>query len=734
MSDVFYRTCNLCEAMCGMTVTVDGGRVTSIAGDPEDVLSKGHICPKGPAMKELLEDPDRVRRPLRRTRSGSFEPTSWDSAISESAERIAAIQKEHGADAFGSFWGNPLAHNHGAVLMTQVFNKVLGSRNKYDSNSVDANPKLFACERLFGDMAALTVPDIDRTDYFLMIGANPLASNGSVMSLGDVRGRIKGIRERGGTLVVVDPRFTETAKVASKHLPIRPGTDAALLLGMLHVLFSKGMIDEDAVSAVATGLAELRAAVTPFSPERAARATGIEAGVIADLAMSFASSKAAVAYGRCGVCHGAQSGAASWLIEVLNVVTGNFDRPGGMMIPTPAIDLSLVARLLGVGGAGRFRSRVRGLPEVGSMLPAATLADEIETPGKGQIRGLITLAGNPVLGLPNGERLSRALEGLDFMVSVDPYVNETTRHAHLVLPPRPALARGHYDLILHAVAVRNTAKWSEPVVAPEPDSRDDWQILQALCLALARARGGAQGAIASLLQRWGEISSEQAIDMLLRMGPYGDKFIPFGPGLSLEKLRKAVHGVDLGPLQPGRERHVRKPGGKVDLAAPDVLADLRRVSADLDRPAEGLLLIGRRHLRSNNSWMHNCPSLVKGPDRSALFVHPSDAEARGLEDGALAKVQSRVGQVTARVRVTDEMMLGVVSLPHGFGHEVAKDTLHVAGAVPGPSMNALTDDAIVDPLTGSGVLTGVSVRVEAFAARKEETSNENVTPLSPSFG
>lgn len=736
MAAVHYRTCNLCEAMCGMTVSVEDGRVTSIEGDPEDVLSKGHICPKGPAMKELLEDPDRVRRPLRRTRSGTFEPTTWDSAIDEAAERIAALQSAHGADAVGTYWGNPIVHNHGAALITQIFGTVLGSRNKYDANSVDANPKLFACERMFGDMAAVTVPDIDRTDYFLMLGANPLASNGSVMSLGDVRGRIKGIRERGGTLVVVDPRRTETAKVASLHLPIRPGSDVALVLGMLHVLFAKGMVDEAAVSEIATGLAELRAAVTPFSPERAARATGIAAATITDLAISFASAKRAVAYGRCGVCHGAFSAAASWLIEALNVVTGNFDRPGGMMFPTPAINLSTVARWLGVGGAGRFHSRVRGLPEVGGMLPAATLADEIETPGRGQIKGLVTLAGNPVLSLPNGERLARALSTLDFMVSVDPYVNETTRHARLILPPRPALSRGHYDVILHAVAVRNTAKWSEPVIPPEPDSREDWDILQSLAKALVRARGGAGGAALALLDRWGNISSERVIDMLLRLGPYGDKFLPFKQGLSLTKLRKEVHGVDLGPPVPGRKSRVQKPGAKVDLAAPDVLADLRRVGAEIDRLAEGLVLIGRRHIRSNNSWMHNCPSLVKGPDRSALFVHPADAEARGMKDGSEARVRSRVGEVTARVRVTDEMMPGVVSLPHGYGHVAAKDTLHVAGALAGANMNALTDDAIVEPLTGSAVLTGVAVCVEAFAvtaAEKGRQPDQNVTPGAPVF-
>jgi anaerobic selenocysteine-containing dehydrogenase len=722
MPSVTYRTCNLCEAMCGLAITVEGGKITRIEGDEEDVLSKGHVCPKGPAMKEILEDPDRVRRPLRRTRGGAFEPTSWDSALSEAGERIARIQAAGGKDAVATYWGNPLVHNHGAVLMSQVFGQVLGSKNKFDANSTDANPKLFACERLFGDMAALTVPDVDRTDFFLMIGANPLASNGSLMGMGDVRGRMKGLRERGARLVVVDPRRTETAKIADVHLPIRPGTDPALLLGMLHVLFARGLVDEGAVSKVATGLSELRAAVTPFSPSRAARATGIDAAIIEDLARDFAASKKAVAYGRIGVCHGPASGTASWLVEVLNVVTGNFDRPGGMMFPAPAVDLSALARRLGVSGAGRFHSRVRKLPEVGGQLPVATLADEIETPGPGQIKGLVTLAGNPALSVPNGDRLERALATLDFMVSVDLYVNETTRHAHLVLPPTPALARGHYDVVLHALAVRNTAKWSDPVVAPDPDSRDDWTILRGMARAIAKARGGLGWLQVAAFDLLAGKTADDAVDILLRTGPYGDKFIPGGEGLSLEALRAAPHGVDLGPMTPAREKRVRHPDHKVDLAAADVLSDIRRAGEEMDRQAEGLVLIGRRHVRSNNSWMHNCPSLVKGPDRAGLMVHPEDAAALGLSDGGEARVRSRVGEVTATVRVTDEVMRGVVSLPHGYGHAAAKGTMRIAGAVHGPSMNVLTDDAAVDPLSGTAVLTGTPVTVEPSAANGQSSA------------
>ncbi|MFO0590531.1 MAG: molybdopterin-dependent oxidoreductase [Polyangiaceae bacterium] len=709
-----YRTCNLCEAMCGLAITVEQGKITRIEGDEEDVLSRGHVCPKGPALKEIFEDPDRVRRPLRRTRGGLFEPTSWDSALAECGEKIARIQEKHGKDAVAAYYGNPAVHSHGAILMTQLLSLVLGTKNKFDANSADANPKLFACERLFGDMAALTVPDVDRTEFFLMLGANPLASNGSLMSMGDVRGRMKGLKERGARLVVVDPRRTETAKIADLHLPIRPGTDPALLMGILHVLFERGLVDEKAVSRIATGLAELRAAVSGFTAERAARATGIDAKTITELAADFAKAERAVAYGRMGICTGPESAVASFLVEALNVVTGNFDRPGGMMFATPAIDLSKVARSLGVSGAGRFFSRVRKLPEVGGQLPNATLADEIETPGEGQIRGLVTVAGNPALSVPNGDRLSRALAGLEFMVSVDLFLNETTRHAHVLLPVTPALARPHFDVVLHALAVRNTAKWSEASVPADGDTRDDWTALRDLSRSIAKARGGLSMVAVAALDLLSGMTDEQAIDMLLRMGPYGDRFLPWKDGLSLEQLRAAPHGIDFGPLKPCREERVHKPGHKADLAPADVIAEIKRAAKAMDREAEGLVLIGRRHLRSNNSWMHNCPSLVKGQDRSSLFVHPADAEARGLAEGAEALVTSRVGQVAAKVVVTDEVMRGVVSLPHGFGHRDAKDTMRVAGALGGASMNSVTDDSVVDPLTGTAVLNGVPVRVEAY--------------------
>ncbi|MDI3285218.1 molybdopterin-dependent oxidoreductase [Polyangium sp. 15x6] len=712
---VHFRTCNVCEAMCGMRVAVEDNRVVDIRGDRDDVFSRGHICPKGPAMRELQEDPDRLRFPMRRTASG-FVRVSWDEALSEAAERLAALQREHGPDSVAMYLGNPSAHGHGALLGAVLLGMALGTKNRFDSNSQDANPRIYAALQMFGAATSLTIPDIDHTDYFLVFGANPAASGGSIMTLGDVRGRLSGVRERGGKFILFDPRKTETAGFADEHHFIRPGSDAALLLGMLHVVFEENLYDAGALSDIADGVPELRAIAARFSPERVSEPTGVPALVIRRIAREFARARRAVAYGRMGLSTSAFGPLSSYLVDALNIVTGHFDRPGCAMFPTPAADVVRVARMMGLGGHGRFRSRVRGLPEVGGNLPATTMAEEMETPGPGQIRGFVVIAGNPVLSVPNGERIGRAFANLDFMVAVDIYLNETTRHAHLVLPPRYALERSHYDLLFHTLAVRNTAKWSAPVIEAPPDTKDDAEILVDLVGRILGKRltpsplGAAAERMVALLNKLG---ADGLLDVLLRMGPYGDRFLPFGKGLNLEKLKKAEHGLDLGPLRPMFRERVRTKTGKVRLAPPEILADVPRLERFLDEvAAAGLVLIGRRHMRNNNSWMHNVPSLVKGPDRSMLLVHPTDAERLGLSSGARVRVRSRVGEVVVGMAVTEDVMPGVVSLPHGHGHAAAADTLRVAAGVPGANANAITDDLDVEPLTGTAILNGVPVTLE----------------------
>ncbi len=700
----------MCEAMCGMLITVDDGRITDVRGDPEDPFSRGHICPKGPAMREIQEDPDRLRYPVRRTAGGAFERIGWDEALEETARRIGELQRAGGHDAFGVYLGNPIVHNHGASLMIQGLLRALRTKNRFDANSVDANPKLLACLQMYGSTTSIPVPDVDRTDFMLMLGANPAASNGSLMTLGDVRGRMRGIRERGGRVVLLDPRRTESAAWADEHHFIRPGGDAAFLLGFLHVLFAEGWVVEELVARGAVGLPELRAIALRFSPERVSPACGVEAETIRRLARAFARAPRAVCYGRVGTTINEFGCEASWLIDAINVVTGNFDRAGGVMFPTPALDPTAIGRAVGISRYGRWRSRVRDLPELGGQLPVAVLAEEIETPGKGQIRGLLTVAGNPILSTPNGARLERAFAGLEFMVSVDFYINETTRHAHIILPPQYALEHPHMDVVFPLLAVRNYAKISETVIPPAPDTREEWDILYDLTLRLGGPRFGAliDGALKLGARAGLKLGPERVLDLAMRLGPRR---------LSLAEVRRHPHGMDLGPLEPARARRVKTPDGRVRLAPPLLVEQVPRLERWIDTARkDGLVLIGRRHLRTNNSWLHNCQSLVKGPDRATLLMNPADTGRLGLVDGQQVRVRSRVGEVTVKVEATDTMMPGVVSLPHGYGHARAAATLRVAGALPGANINLLTDEDHVEPVAGTAILNGVPVTVESVEA------------------
>jgi anaerobic selenocysteine-containing dehydrogenase len=616
------------------------------------------------------------------------------------------------------YQGNPVVHNHGSILFGQLFLRSLGSRSRFSATSVDQLPQMLAALLMFGHQLLLPVPDIDRTDFLLILGANPLASNGSLMTAPGVEKRLKAIKARGGRIVLVDPRRTETAALADLHLAIRPGGDAMLLAAMIHTLVAEQRINPGRLAEFTNGLDVLADAVKPFAPEAVAERTGLDPRAIRELALDFAKAPSAVAYGRVGTCTQEFGGLASWLVVALNVVTGNLDRPGGAMFPRPAADLMAFADRIGQRGHfDKGRSRVRGLPEFGGEWPVAVLAEEIETEGPGQIRALVTSSGNPVLSTPNGTRLDRALGTLDFMVSIDLYLNETTRHAHLILPPTFALERSHYDLVFHALAVRDTAKFSEPLFPAPPDARHDWQILLDLGTRLEAARGG--GRFRPWIKRrfYSALGPDGMVALLLRRGPHGAGFLPFARGLTLRKLRRQPHGIDLGPLQPLLPERLYTKARRIELCPAPLLDDLKRLLLALPASANGdLTLIGRRELRSNNSWMHNSKRLVKGRERCTLLMHPTDARARGLRDGQPVRVTSRAGSVRAPLELSEEMRAGVVSLPHGWGHGREGIRLRVASARPGVSLNDLTDETLVDPLSGTARLSGMSVQVEGESA------------------
>jgi anaerobic selenocysteine-containing dehydrogenase len=731
-----HRTCPLCEAMCGLVIEHRAGAVLSVKPDRDDVLSRGHICPKAVALKDIHEDPDRLRRPLRRTATG-WEEISWAAAFDEVERRIGEVRRRHGHDAVALYLGNPTVHNLGAMLGVGDFIRAVGTRNLYSATSVDQLPHMVASHAMFGHQFLIPVPDVDRTQLFVCIGGNPVASGGSIMGAPGFEKRVAALRARGGRFVVVDPRRTESADVADEHLPIRPGTDVFLLLGLLHEVFAAGRADLGHLAGRVAGLETLRDSVLSFDPAQLAARTGVPPERVAALARDIADEPRALVYGRVGACTQEFGGLVLWLIYCLNAVTRHLDREGGMMFAEPAVDLT---RAYGSKGHyGRFHSRVRGLPEFGNELPVAALAEEILTGGPGQVRALITFAGNPVLSTPNGRQLDRALEDLEFMVSVDPYLNETTRHAQLILPPVSPLERAHYDIALSGFAVRNFAKYSPPLFDKPAGALHDHEILAGLTSRLATVRGVARLAArakGALLRRLGPTGQ---LDLMLRTGAYGVpnsgwvRWIAALPGLgairrqlaasnrrpmglSLRRLECEPHGVDLGPLEPSLLRRLATPDGEVQLAPERHRKDLDRAARVLGQDPPALVLIGRRHVRSNNSWMHNSQRLVKGKPRCTLLMHPGDAAQRGIADGAAVRLRSRVGEVTVAAELSHAMMPGVVSLPHGWGHDRDGIRLAVASRHAGASINDVIDDQRIDALTGTAVLNGTPVEVELTAA------------------
>ncbi|HEX6248139.1 MAG TPA: molybdopterin-dependent oxidoreductase [Nocardioidaceae bacterium] len=700
--------CNLCEAICGLRLTVEDGRVTSVRGNPDDPLSRGHVCPKALALPDIQEDPDRLRRPVRRTTAG-WEEITWDAAFDLVAAGLADAITRHGRDAVAVYLGNPNVHSLGSMTHLSPMVRSLGTRNVYSASTVDQIPHQLVAHLMYGHQFLIPVPDVDRTDLLVVVGGNPMASNGSLMTVPDFPGRLRELKARGGRMVVIDPRRTETAKVADEHHFVRPGADAHVLLAVLHTILGEGWARPPEY---VDGLDVVESAVAAFTPERAEAAAGVPADVVRRLARDLVETERAALYGRLGVSAQAHGSVAQWAIQCINILAGNLDHEGGVMLTSPAVD-AVGRGLVGKGHHGRWRSRVRDLPEVSGELPASTLADEILTPGGGQVRAALTVAGNPVLSTPDGARLSQALGGLDFMAAVDFYVNETTRHAHVILPPTSALERDHYDLVFHMLAVRNTARFT-PAVLPKPhDARHDWEIYNEIARRTAARLGRRQPLLKRLpAAARSRLSPSRTIDLLLRTG---------SARLSLRRLRREPAGVDLGPLRPVLPGRLRTPDKRIRLAPRLLLDDLARLDAAATAD-DGLLLIGRRHQRDCNSWMHNTERLTKGRRRHHLLMHPDDLAERGITDGTTVTVSSRVGSVDVEVRASDDMMPGVVSLPHGYGHAQEGVRLARAVRVPGVSVNDLTDPAVLDEASGNAVLNGVPVTVVPAAADGREAA------------
>ncbi|MDB4673272.1 molybdopterin-dependent oxidoreductase [Verrucomicrobiales bacterium] len=708
-----YRSCNLCEAVCGLVIEHDDSEVISIKGDKEDPLSRGHLCPKAIALQDIHADPDRLRRPMKR-KGDEFEEISWEEAFDLVETKLGAIRREHGDDSVALYLGNPTVHNSGALLFQKFLKQSLNTRHSFAATSVDQLPHHIAASLMFGHGFLIPIPDIDRTQHMLILGANPAASNGSLMTAPGVRDRIRAIRDRGGKVILVDPRVTETVRIVDQHHLVRPGTDVYLLAAMVNIILSEdlGTVPRDHVKNIDI----LREAVSPFSPELAEQECGIAAAEIREMAVEFASAESAVAYGRMGVSTQPHGGLCHWLINALNLVTGNLDQPGGHMFSNPAVPITFGG---GEQEFARWHSRVRKLPEFEGDLPVSVLAEEMLTPGKGQIRALITNAGNPVLSTPNGTQLEKGIDGLEFYVALDIYINETTRHADLILPSPTGLENNHYDFVFNALSVRNVSKYSPRVFEPESGSLNDWEIMKELSLRLLPKNGGIRNTLKRKLLNWS--TPDRLLNIGLASGPYGAWRRPFTKGLNLKRLRQSPHGIDFGPLEPRLPGALKTSDGKIDAAPSVYVEEIRTLTggekasdcAPLPEGTGSFRLIGRRHLRSNNSWMHNSERLMKGADRCTLIMHSDDAAGLGFENGAAVTVSSDVGKIELPLEITDEIMTGVVSIPHGFGHHRKGTALSVAQKNPGASINDITDDKCVDPLTGNAAFSGQKVLVSA---------------------
>jgi anaerobic selenocysteine-containing dehydrogenase len=742
---IVFRTCPLCEAGCGLAVTVVSNEVTHIRGDMQDVFSKGFICPKGSTLKQLHYDADRLRRPLIK-RNGVHVEATWDEAWAAVDAGLNGVITKHGRESIGTYLGNPGAHSLSSLTYNGVLLKSIGSRQIYSASTVDQIPKQVSSGYLFGSPSTVAVPDLDRTHYLLILGANPYDSNGSLCTAPDFPGRLEALQARGGKIVVVDPRKSKTAQHADEWVAIRPGTDALLLAAIANTLGADGLeIMHQRLGTFLNGVDEVVQALRPFTPEFVAATTGVDAKTIRRIARELRDASSSAVYARIGTTTTAFGTTASWLVDVVNIFTGNLDRVGGAMFPLPVAGSG---NTRGAGGSGKgFRtgrghSRVGKHPEVLGEYPASAMAEEISTPGDGQIRAMVIVGGNPILSTPNGERLAKSFAELEFMVSVDVYLNETSRFADVILPAPSALQRSHYDLALLTFAVRNVANYSKPVLTRSADEPDEWEILAKMSAIvsglgvgtlpstiddrtiLKLVEGSTKDSSSNIFGRdCEEIISELSIagrrgpdrilDFLLRTGPFGDGFGAVPDGLTLDKLIASPHGIDFGALESRLPNILRTQSGKIELAIPQLIDDLKRLEIFSQEKIDEtqLTLVGRRDLRSHNSWLHNVEVLVKGKDRCTLHIHPNDATRLGIMQGSAVRIASRVGSVDAPVEITELIREGVVSLPHGWGHSMPGTKTKVASSRAGVNSNILTDEQRLDPLSGTSVLNGIPVSV-----------------------
>jgi len=720
MSETRYTFCRICETMCGIAVTVEHNRVTAIAPDPEHVASRGYSCVKGVHFDQVQHSPDRILHPMKRL-GDRWERITWDQALAEIGARLRALVQSHGPQAVGYYGGASTGVNLIAPLFRGAFFAALGTRSIYGNSSLDCANKFRVCEDMYGHCFRLPFPDVDHSQFLLFLGANPAVSGGGLFHLPNPVQRLRAVVRRGGRVVFVNPRRTETSR-AGEHLFIRPDTDVFFLAAFLNELITRGHVDRERVERYMTGFEELRQVVAPWTPERAAAVTGIDTGTLRDLVAAYAAADGAALHMSTGVNQGRHGTLCSWLLECINAVSGNLDRRGGSLMGQGIFDWPAEGKR--TGQSMRTVDRRDGMPTIVGSYPTSLLADDILRPEADRVRALIVEAGNPLLVAPNPrDHLTDAVRQLDLVVSIDLFRNETGNLAHYILPATTFLERADLPYAMHSLLGDTPVRYicyTDPILEPPPDVRPEWWIYArlghatGLTLFGSRLRHWAVQLNAWLaLSRWGRLlaaTPERLISAMLRRS---------GVGSRREHLRKWPHGRLLEDNQPGTflgTARVLTDDGKVHLAPAEIVTHARHLEQSYARELqdrERLKLITKRELRSLNSWLHNNPRLVS--DRTNyLYVHPDDAAQLAVREGDLVEVTSAFDAVQVPVRVTDEMMPGTVALPYGWGHADA-DGLSVAQQHPGVNSNHLAGDGLqnVEALSGMSHLSGIVVDVRA---------------------
>ena len=712
-----YRTCHLCEAMCGLAIEIKDNEVLSISGHEDDIYSKGHICPKGAALKDLHNDPDRLKEPVKRTTHG-WQKISWKEAFDLVEQGFKKIRKKYGNNAIATYTGNPTVHNTGTALTLYDTINAINTQNRYASHSLDSVPVFLVNQMMFGHAMMAPIPDIENINYMLIIGANPMASNGSFMSTPNIRGKIKAIKDKGGKVVVIDPRKTETAQKASEHYFIHPEKDVLFLLAIINELTRRNAIAESRALSFSDHLEELKKIAEPYTAEKVAPVTGISTDQLNHMVDDLLGHSNSIVYGRLGVNIQSYGTLCQWLITSINILLGRLDEKGGLLFTLPAIDY--VTLMAHESKMFRYSSRVKSYQEIVGEFPTATLAEEILTEGKEQVRGFLTIAGNPARSAPNSKMVEKALADLEFMVAVDMYINETTKYADVILPPAVGLETMHYSFVLHMVATRNTTKFSPAPLPITKNQRYDWQIMQELQRRLF------SGNIFKRIKYnlGSRIHPKTKLDLALKTGPYGiwGGRLFKKDGISLKRLEKHVGGVELSPLSAVLPKRLFTKNKHIELV-PEIFAkeiikvkELLSPDADANFP---LKLIGRRHLRSNNSWMHNLPMLSGGTRRCTVMIHPDDAAQFHIEDKEMVEVYTELGSIQIEAEITKDIIQGTICIPHGWGHNAKDTALKVAEEQAGSNINELMNHERLDPLSYNMAFNGHPVAIRRVELKVE---------------